>query len=139
MISLDTNALVRMLIEDDEDQFQAVRKVIGLVEKNSRHILLLSEVLMETIWVLESIYQCTREDISEFLERLTITPTFTFADPEVIRRAVHQYKQGGDFADLIIVGKAKENRAKKFFSFDKKLQKKFPDYVVGKIQNSDVL
>ena len=36
MISLDTNALVRMLIEDDEDQFQAVRKAISLVEKNSR-------------------------------------------------------------------------------------------------------
>ena len=139
MIALDTNTLVRMLIEDDPDQFQAVRKVISLVEKNSRQILLLSEVLMKTIWVLESIYQCTREDISEFLERLTITPTFTFVDPEVIRRAVHQYKQGGDFADLIIVGKAKENRAKKFFSFDKKLQKKFPDYVVGNIQNSDVL
>ncbi len=133
MISIDTNALVRMLIEDDKDQFQAVRKVISLVEKNSGQILLLSEVLMETIWVLESIYQCTREDISEFLERLTITPTFTFADPVVIRRAVHQYKQGGDFADLIIVGKAKENRAKKFLSFDKKLQKNFPDYVVDKI------
>ena len=138
MISLDTNALVRMLIEDDKDQFQAVQKVIGLVEKNSGQILLLTEVLMETIWVLESIYQCTREDISEFLERLTITPTFTFADPEVIHRAVHQYKQGGDFADLIIVGKAKENRAIKFFSFDKKLQKKFPDYVVGKINPTDL-
>ena len=138
MISLDTNALVRMLIEDDEDQFQAVRKAISLIEKNSRQILLLSEVLMETIWVLESIYQCTREDISEFLESLTITPTFAFADPEVIRRAVHQYKQGGDFADLIIVGKAKESRAKKFFSFDKKLQKKFPDYVVGEISLTDL-
>ena len=138
MISLDTNALVRMLIEDDEDQFQAVRKAISLVEKNSSQILLLSEVLMETIWVLESIYQCTREDISEFLESLTITPTFAFADPEVIRRAVHQYKQGGDFADLIIVGKAKESRAKKFFSFDKKLQKKFPDYVVGEISLTDL-
>jgi predicted nucleic-acid-binding protein len=138
MISLDTNALVRMLIEDDKDQFKAVQTIISLVEKNSRQILLLSEVLMETIWVLESIYQCTRDDISEFLERLTITPTFAFADPEVIRRAVRQYKQGGDFADLIIVGKAKENRAKKFFSFDKKLQKKFPDYVVGKISPVDL-
>lgn len=138
MISLDTNVLVRMLIEDDIDQFQAIQNVISLVEKNSRQILLLSEVLMETIWVLESIYQCTREDIYDFLERLTITPTFIFADPEVIRRAVHQYKQGGDFADLIIVGKAKENRAKKFFSFDKKLQKKFPDYVVDKINPADL-
>ena len=138
MISLDTNALVRMLIEDDKDQFQAVQKVVSLVEKNSSQILLLSEVLMETIWVLESIYQCSREDIYEFLERLIITPTFTFPSPEVVRRAVHQYKQGGDFADLIIVGKAKEYRAKKFFSFDKKLQKKFPDYVVGKISLADL-
>ena len=138
MISLDTNALVRMLIEDDEDQFNAVQKVVDLVEKNSGQILLLSEVLMETIWVLESIYMCTREEISEFLERLTTTPTFTYADPEVIRRAVHQYKQGGDFADLIIVGKAKENRVNKFFSFDKKLQKKFPDYVVGKMNTADL-
>ena len=138
MISLDTNALVRMLIEDDKDQFQAVQKVVSLVEKNSDQILLLSEVLMETIWVLESIYQCTREDIFEFLERLTVTPTFTFADPEIIRRAVRQYKQGGDFADLIIVGKAKANRVKKFLSFDKKLQKKFPDYVVGKISPADL-
>jgi predicted nucleic-acid-binding protein len=138
MISLDTNALVRMLIEDDKDQFQAVQKVVSLVEKNSSQILLLSEVLMETIWVLESIYQCSREDIYEFLERLIITPTFTFPSPEVVRRAVRQYKQGGDFADLIIVGKAKEYRAKKFFSFDKKLQKKFPDYVVGKISPADL-
>ena len=88
---------------------------------------------METIWVPESNYQCTREEISEFLERLTITPTFTFADPEVIRRAVQQYEQGGDFADLIIVGKAKENRAKKFFSFDKKLQKNSRNTLLAKL------
>jgi len=39
MIALDTNTLVRMLIEDDKDQFQAVQKVISLVEKNFRQIL----------------------------------------------------------------------------------------------------
>ena len=138
MISLDTNALVRMLIEDDKDQFLAVQEVITLVEKSSKKILLLSEVLLETIWVLESIYQCTRQDISEFLQRLTTTPTFTFADPEVISHAVHQYKQGGDFADLIIVGKVKEKHAKKFFSFDRKLQKEFPNFVVGKINSTDL-
>ena len=33
MISLDTNALVRMLIEDDEEQFLAVLKVVTHGEK----------------------------------------------------------------------------------------------------------
>ena len=138
MISLDTNALVRMLVADDRDQCRAVQEVIMLVEDSSKQILLLSEVLMETIWVLESIYQCTRDEIVAFLQQLIITPTFTLADPEVIRRVVHQYQRGGDFADLIIVAKSKEKRIKKFFSFDKKLQKKFPDYVVDKIDVTDL-
>ena len=38
----------------------------------------------------------------------------------------------GDFADLLIVNQAMEQQAKTLFSFDKKLQKRFPGYVVGK-------
>ena len=137
MIALDTNALVRMLIEDDIKQAKMVEETIALAEKKSVQILILSEVLVETIWVLESVYQCTREEISQFLETLIFTPTFSFVDPQVIRRATHEYKKGGDFADLLIVNQAKEHQVKKFFSFDKKLQKKFPGYVTGKLRQSD--
>jgi len=137
LIALDTNALVRMLIEDDIKQAKMVEETIALAEKKSVQILILSEVLVETIWVLESVYQCTREEISQFLETLIFTPTFSFVDPQVIRRATHEYKKGGDFADLLIVNQAKEHQVKKFFSFDKKLQKKFPGYVTGKLRQSD--
>jgi len=34
MIALDTNALVRMLIEDDENQAKIVQQVAQLFEKN---------------------------------------------------------------------------------------------------------
>lgn len=44
----------------------------------------------------------------------------------------------GDFADLLIVNQALEQQAKKLFSFDKKLQKKFPGFVVEKISRKDV-
>ena len=133
MIALDTNALVRLLIEDDENQALKVRKIINLAEKNSIQVLILSEVLIETVWVLESVYRCNREEISQFLETLIFTPTFTFSDHQSIRRTVHQYKKEGDFADLLIVNQAKEQQAKKLISFDKKLQKNFPGYVVEKI------
>jgi len=138
LIALDTNALVRMLIEDDIKQAKMVEETIALAEKKTVQILILSEVLVETIWVLESVYQCTREEISQFLETLIFTPTFSFVDPQVIRRATHEYKKGGDFADLLIVYQAKEHQVKKFFSFDKKLQKKFPGYVTGKLRQSDL-
>lgn len=138
MIALDTNALVRLLIEDDRDQALKVRKIINLAEKNSIQVLILSEVLIETVWVLESVYQCNREEISQFLETLIFTPTFTFCDHQSIRRAVHQYNKEGDFADLLIVNQAKEQQAKKLISFDKKLQKHFPGYVVEKISREDL-
>ena len=138
MIALDTNVLVRMLIEDDRRQAQIIEKTIVWAEKNSIPVLILSEVLVETVWVLESVYQCSREEIVTFLQTLIVTPTFSFVDPQVVRRAIHEYKKSGDFADLIIVNQAKEHQVKTLLSFDKKLQKKFPGYVVGKLSPPDL-
>ncbi len=138
MIALDTNALVRVLVEDDRDQAKTVRKTITFAEKNSIQILILSEVLIETVWVLESVYHSTRDEISEFLDTMIYTPTFTFSDYEAIRKAVHHYKKEGDFADLLTVNQAIEQQAKRLLSFDKKLQKKFPGFVVEKISRKDV-
>jgi predicted nucleic-acid-binding protein len=129
MIAFDTNALVRMLVEDDADQAKIVRDIVTLVEGRSGRILMLSEVLLETVWVLESVYRCEREEIHRFLETLLRTPTFTHDDHAAIVTAVSQYKRGGDFADLVIVSRARCLQAKKMISFDKKLQKKFPGYV----------
>ena len=53
MIALDTNAIVRMLIEDDKEQAKAVKDIVKLAEKDSKQILVLSEVIIETVWVLE--------------------------------------------------------------------------------------
>ena len=138
MISLDTNALVRMLIEDDRRQAKIIEETVALAEEKSIQILILSEVLVETVWILESVYQCTREEISQFLEALIFTPIFTLVDSQVIRRATHEYKKGGDFADLLIVNQAKEHQAKKLISFDKKLQNKFPNFVIEKLRQSDL-
>lgn len=133
MIALDTNALVRVLIEDNKKQAKAVQEVILYAEKHSVEIVILSEVLIETIWVLEGVYQCTRKEISQFLEMLISTSPFSFPDSLVIREAIRHYKKGGDFADLLIVAQARKHQAKQFFSFDNRLQKMFPDYVTGKV------
>lgn len=130
MIALDTNALVRVLIEDDEKQASTVKKIIESAEKKGQQILILTGVLIETVWVLESVYECTREDIYQFLETLTYTSVITFSDPQIILNAIRHFKKGGDFADLIIVMQALNHQAKKMISFDKKLQKLFPDYIV---------
>jgi predicted nucleic-acid-binding protein len=136
LIALDTNALVRMLIEDDEKQALAVRKLVESIEKKGQQIMILTEVLIETVWVFESVYHCTREEIYRFLEALMNTTVFIFSEPQVIGNAIRLYENGGDFADLVIVMQAMNHHATKLFSFDKKLQKSFPDYVIEKLSST---
>jgi predicted nucleic-acid-binding protein len=130
LIALDTNALVRLLIDDDEKQAGIVKELIVSAEKQGRQILILTEVLIETVWVLESVYECTREDIHSFLETLAYTSAFTLSEPQIVINTIRHFRKGGDFADIIIVMQALNHQAKKMLSFDKKLQKLFPDFVL---------
>lgn len=51
----------------------------------------------------------------------------------MIRKAIKEFKKDGDFADHLIVSQAKHHQAEKLFSFDKKLQNRFPDFVTENI------
>jgi predicted nucleic-acid-binding protein len=137
MIAVDTNALVRMLIEDDAAQAKAVQKVLIFCEIRSIPVLVLTEVLIETVWVLESVYNCNRQEISQFLETLTHTAALTFADSQILRKVIAAYKKEGDFADLVIVHQAKSRKAIRLFSFDNKLKKAFPGFLVETLNESD--
>jgi predicted nucleic-acid-binding protein len=133
VIALDTNALVRLLIEDNPDQARAVQTAVSHAEANSQQVLILSEVLIETVWVLESVYGCQRNEIANFLDTLMSAPTYAMPDKLVVQKAAVRYREGKDFADLIIVEQAKKHQAQKLLSFDKKLQKMFPDFVVADV------
>jgi len=129
VIALDTNALVRLLVEDDAEQAAMVQELVLFAEKKSITLLILPEVLLETVWVLESVYNCPRSEISKFLQALIATATFTMPDEAVIRIVVRQYQRGLDFADALITSQAKKEKALALFSFDKNLSKKFPEFV----------
>lgn len=133
MIALDTNAIVRLLIEDDASQAATVRNVIRRAEKEGRQILVLPEVLIETVWVLESAYTCTRPEIHAFLKAILNTSIFTVVDAPVVASAIRKFKDGGDFADHVIVGQARRNKAQILLSFDRNLQRHYPDFVFAKI------
>ena len=129
MIALDTNALVHLLVEDDPQQASTVQQLVIFAEKKSIKILILPEVLLETVWVLESVYNCERNEISKFLQALIATATFTVSEDAVIRTVVRQYQKGADFADALIMNQAKKEKVLALFSFDKNLSKKYPEFV----------
>lgn len=130
MIAIDTSALVRLAVEDDAEQAKTVRELVLYAEKESIKIIVVCEVVIELVWVLETVYRSTRREISNFLETLASTSPFYLMDLNVVLDAAMQYRKKGDFADLVIIGQAKKHQAQKMFSFDKELRKLFPGYVV---------
>ncbi len=68
MKGLDTNSLVRFLVRDDEKQAQGVRKVLLDAEKKGAILFVPIASTLETIWVLSSVYEYSREEIVQALE-----------------------------------------------------------------------
>lgn len=129
MIALDTNAIVRLLVEDDTQQARIIQQLVSFAEQKSITVLVLPEVLLETVWVLESVYGVERAEIVKFLNMLLATSTFSLPDASMARSAVRRYQQGLDFADALIMSQAKKEKAQALFSFDKSLSRRFPEFV----------
>lgn len=69
MIAIDTNVLVRLLVDDPNEIIQSRLARQLLIEQGSAWVS--SIVLIETIWVLQSRYKLPKEEIISVIEKLT--------------------------------------------------------------------
>lgn len=89
MIVLDTNVLLRYLLEDDPEQFDAASRLFHAAET----VLITDVVLAETLWTLSGRrYRASREVQMEVVEALFEEPAVVFEDAAVVWNAL------GDFA-----------------------------------------
>lgn len=75
MKALDTNALVRFLVRDDEKQSQAVRRILLQAGQENTILFFPAAVALETIWVLSAAYNRSREALLQALEELLALPS----------------------------------------------------------------
>jgi predicted nucleic-acid-binding protein len=102
MIGLDTNVLIRHIMQDDPVQSPLASKLIdGLSPENSGGIATVT--IVEVWWVLERSYQIGKPERIKLIEDMLDTEDFTFFDAELVRSALNRAKTGADFADAIIV------------------------------------
>jgi predicted nucleic-acid-binding protein len=102
MIGLDTNVLVRYIMQDDARQAAKATKLIeGLTSEEPGFISLVSVV--ELVWVLSSCFDLTREQISQALDALLRSMQLVVDQAEHVARALRAYSAGNaDFADCLI-------------------------------------
>lgn len=118
MIALDTNIVVRLLADDDPEQS---RRASELLEEDAVFVPL--TVLLETEWVLRSVYALERDAVLRGLQNFLGLPNVTAEAAGRIARALSWYEQGLDFADALHLACAVESRAQAFATFDVKLRR----------------
>lgn len=124
MIALDTNVLVRFLINDDEAQHERASAFIRSAVERDGALYVSDIVLVETVWVLSRAYRLNRQQIAEAVDQLLAARQLTFNAPEILINALNAFKTGkGGFADYLIREQANAFGCVSVATFDQDLLK----------------
>ena len=119
MIGLDTNVLVRYIMQDDAAQSKVATDLIEALRADAPGFIPLV-VVIELVWVLSSCYGLRREQLVTALETLLRTAELVVENAEVVWRAVRNYRAGGgDFADCLLQCSAAQAGCERTVTFDR--------------------
>ena len=103
MIGLDTNVLVRHLVQDDPGQSRKATQVMTKRCTRDDPGFINRVVLCELVWVLESAYGYSKDTIVAVLEKLLRTSQLKIEDVQAAWTAFRMYQKGkADFADCLL-------------------------------------
>jgi len=117
MLAVDTNVVVRLLVNDDARQGAAARRLF-----ESDEIWIGVTVLLETAWVLESVYDLSADETVKALQRLLGLPNVRAEDPGAVAAALDVAGRGLELADALHLMRAPGDA--EFVTFDRALAKR---------------
>jgi len=102
MIGLDTNTLVRYVMQDDAKQSaKATRLIESLAPEAAGFVSVIA--LIEFVWVLTSCYDLTREQIVQALDALLRAKELVLDRAEQVGQALRVFRaSSAEFADCLI-------------------------------------
>ena len=102
MIGIDTNVLVRYVVQDDPRQAATANHFIETTLSDEKPGWIALIVVCEFVWVLEASYGYARDAIAKTLQCLFEVARFRLETPSLAWRALEAYRSGADFADALI-------------------------------------
>jgi predicted nucleic-acid-binding protein len=120
VIGVDTNILVRFLVQDDPRQSEAARSLFARCSVREPAFIG-REALIETVWVLESAYGLPPSRVAPVILGLLEAEEIVVEAAEDAVVAVEAYGAGlADFADHMIVRAARRTGCSTLYTFDRK-------------------
>lgn len=124
MIGLDTNVLLRFLLQDDPVQSSIATRIIETELSEAAPGFVSAIVIAETAWVLESQYRRTRAEIGAVMEGLLRIDSLRLEHPLAVEAAATAAMQENvDFADALIGEIALNAGCSTTLTFDRRAQR----------------
>ena len=120
MASLDTNVLVRYLVQEDEQQFLRARKLIRAAVRAGETLYIPITVMLELEWVLRSNFKLSKVQVTNTLSALLSSHELSFESETAVEIALALYVKGtADFADCMHVALAHMAGESPLWTFDR--------------------
>lgn len=120
MIGIDTNVLIRYVVQDDLQQSRnATRFMENKISAENpgfiNHI-----VLCEIAWVLKGAYEYSKDDIIRVFQSMLTANEILVLESDLVWKAIAEYKIGNaDFSDYLIANVNVKNGCTETVTFDK--------------------
>ena len=117
MVVFDTNAILRYILQDNEEMAGAVEKQI-----QQHNCFIPTEVIAEMVYILSKVYSVDKSDIVTAIKGVLSVENVITPDYETVEKGLEAYLATNlDFVDCLMVGY--QCNGYTVFTFDKKLKK----------------
>lgn len=124
MPALDTNVLVRYIVEDDAVQPAAARRLIRKCVSEGQTLFVPVTVMLELEWVLRSGFEYGKQSVMAALASLFAAAELSFESEQALEVALQLYRDGSaDFADCLHIALAAQAGELPFWTFDHRASK----------------
>lgn len=119
MIGLDTNVLLRSVLNDDPQQSRRANAIFDSLTVDEPGWVGLTN-LIEMVWVLTRMVHLDRGVVSRIVNNVLALDTIVLEQPGIVARALERYSRGkADFADCVIAVSAEAAGCTKTLTFDR--------------------
>lgn len=124
MAALDTNVLVRFLVEDDPTQLAAARRLIRSSVSAGEPLFVPVTVTLELEWVLRSSFGFDKVDVARALSQLLSSIELSFESEGAVEVALALHgRSSADFSDCLHVALASRAGELPLWTFDQAASK----------------
>lgn len=122
---LDTNVVLRWLLDDDKEKSAAFARLLRHAASAGTKTLSMPDIAVaELVWVLESFYEVPRPRIAELVRKLLATDSILFDRHARLFEAITLYEEHNvDYLDAYLAATAREEGLEAVLSYDRDFDK----------------